>query len=116
MGSVIKNEGSGKALVDQFDVINIIDKELVLDYVKKYGIQLIYSVGSDIAMPTIGYVSQQLKLPYFVNEETAVLMQNKFKFRSFLKTNDIPTIQFRLIKNKDHLSDWNYYPAIIKTS
>ena len=56
-------EGRGIEHCDHFEVIDIKDKQQVLAYAEKNRVDVVYSVGSDGAMPTIGFVSKQLGLP-----------------------------------------------------
>lgn len=49
----------GIPYLDEFKQINIIDAEAVAEYVKDNGIDLVYSVGSDLAMPTVAKVSEK---------------------------------------------------------
>ena len=79
-----KDEGIGRQFADHFEVIDILDIDTVLDFVKRHSIDLLYSVGSDIAMPTIAYVSEKLELTFYVDFKTAEMMQSKFKMRQFL--------------------------------
>lgn len=75
------NQGRGLQYVDQFDIIDIINKQAVLEYAKRHEVDLIYSIGSDVAMPTVSYVSEQMGKYSFVNYETARTCNNKGLFR-----------------------------------
>jgi biotin carboxylase len=107
-------EGRGMEFCDHFELIDIKDKEKVLAYAKKNNIDLVYSVGSDVAMPTIGYVSEQMKLPYFCSEHSATLLNNKFLFRNFLREHKLLNIAFQGGKKWEDFKDWNKFPAILK--
>ena len=109
-----RNEGRGIELVDHFKQINIIDKEAVLEYARSIGVDIVYSVGSDMAMPTVGYVSEKMGLPFFVKEETALLLQNKDRLRKFIKDNDLGYIPYLVADFPDELSAWKSFPAILK--
>ena len=108
------HEGRGLDYCDHFEVIDIKDKDRVLAYAKSNRVDLVYSVGSDVAMPTIGYVSEQLGLPYFCSEESAALMNNKFLFRSFLMEHNLLNIAFQGGKDLKDFESWHTFPAIIK--
>ena len=108
------NEGRGIEYCDHFDVIDIKDKDKVLAYAERNKVDLVYSVGSDVAMPTIGYVSEQLGLPYFCSEDSATLMNNKFLFRSFLMEHNLLNIAFQGGKDLKDFENWQKFPAIIK--
>jgi biotin carboxylase len=107
-------EGRGLDYCDHFDVIDIVDKDRVLDYAKKHKVDAVYSVGSDVAMPTIGYVSEHLGLPYFCSEKNATLLNDKFLFRSFLKENNLMNIAFQGGRHLKDFQDWHTFPAMIK--
>jgi len=107
-------EGRGIEFCDHFEVIDIKDKENVATYAKKNRIDLAYSVGSDVAMPTIGYVSEQLGLPYFCSEHSATLLNNKFLFRNFLRKHKLLNIAFQGGKQWEDFKEWNKFPAMLK--
>jgi len=109
-----RKEGKGIKLVDHFKQIDIIDKEAVLDYAKSIQVDIVYSVGSDMAMPTVGYVSENMELPFFVNEKTALLLQNKNELRKFIKEKQLGYIPYLVASSSDELSAWQSFPAIIK--
>lgn len=109
-----KNEGRGIQLADHFDIIDIIDKEAVLKYAKSIGADIIYSVGSDMAMPTVSYVSQHITLPWFVEEETAMLLLNKDRLRKFIKDNNLGYVPYLVTDSLEEVSTWKDFPAIIK--
>jgi len=113
-GVSYRHEGRGLPLVDRFALVNIVDKEAVLEYVVENEIDFIYSIGSDVAMPSVGYVSEKLGKPFFVDETTTELMQNKGKFRAFLEDKNLSSIPFMTAEKIDELRDWDIYPAIIK--
>jgi len=108
------DEGPGKKFVDKFDVINITNKKEILNYVYKNMIDFVYSVGSDIAMPTIGYVSSKSGKPMLVSCKTAELLQNKAMLRNFLSKNNLCSIPFKILSEISNEINWNLFPAIIK--
>ena len=77
--------GRGRSLVSKFALIDITNKENVLDYSQKNGIDFIYSVGSDVAMPTASWVAEKLGLKTFISSEIAYICNNKNLFREKLK-------------------------------
>lgn len=79
------NIGRGYKYCDHFECIDITDYNQVLEYSKQNQIDYIYSVGSDVAMPTVAYVSEKLNLPHFVNYEVAKTCNNKALFRDVLR-------------------------------
>lgn len=109
-----KPEGAGLKFCDAFELIDIIDKEAVADYCKKNSFDCIYSVGSDIAMPTVGYVAEELGLPFMVDERTAELLSNKLALRNHLNYHNISPIQYMEAGDLSELNSWNTFPAILK--
>lgn len=109
-----RREGRGLDYCDHFEVIDIKDKEEVLGYAEKHNVDVVYSVGSDVAMPTAGYVSERLGLPYFCSEDNATLLNDKFLFRSFLKEHNLMNMAFQVGKHLKDFQDWHTFPAIIK--
>ncbi|BBG65178.1 phosphoribosylglycinamide synthetase, ATP-grasp (A) domain protein [Hydrogenimonas sp.] len=104
--------GRGRSLVNRFEKIDITDKESVLEYAKENAIEYIYSIGSDVAMPTVCWVAEQLGLKTFISSETAYLCNNKHLFRE--KLNDTyGSVPFEILDdslNVDHIG----FPAIVK--
>lgn len=109
------NNDFGKAtpLSDMFELIDITDKKKVELYAIKNNIDLIYSVGSDLAMPTVCAVSERLNLPRFINSKTAQICLNKSLLRKRLGSNDIGNIKYQVISNKSDIVSLSY-PFIIK--
>ena len=114
VGFSYRHEGEALPLLDQFEQINIIDKEAVYQYALAHQIDVVYSVGSDLAMPTVGYVNDRMHNGCFVTEQIASLMQDKSLFRTFLRQHSIPSISFRIINTEADLTGWGIYPAIVK--
>lgn len=104
--------GPARSKVEHFELIDITSKDDVYDYVLKNNIDVIYSVGSDVAMPTVTYVSEKLGLPTFVNYETAQVCNSKNMFREKLK-DTYGSVGYSLIASEQY--DVNLrYPIIVK--
>ncbi len=102
-----------QAFVDEFELIDITKKTDVLDFVKKKGIDLIYSVGSDVAMPTVTFVSNRLNLPCFIDEKTTTICNRKDRMREFFGADFTGNINYTLI-DKDCTQVPLKFPFIIK--
>jgi biotin carboxylase len=111
-----KNEGRGIKFVDFFSVINITDYEAIEKYIIKNKIDLVYSVGSDLAMPSVAIVSEKLSINHFISSQTALTCNNKILLRE--KLDNIKdgkySIGYSYINNVSDVDDWNLFPAIIK--
>ncbi|ELA7156564.1 ATP-grasp domain-containing protein [Vibrio parahaemolyticus] len=107
--------GRGLQYADKFECINITDKDAVLDYASRNNIDIIYSIGSDVAMPTATFVSEKLGKPCFVSYETAKVCNNKNEFREKLK-NCYGAVPFQVLKNAEdiNLSSNLRFPLIVK--
>ena len=84
IGCSYRHEGNGLKDVDQFEQVNITDLNGVERLARANHVDLIYSIGSDMAMPTIAHVTSQMGLPGFIDHETASLLQDKVQLRNYL--------------------------------
>lgn len=102
---------------DEFVNVNIVDKEAVLEVAKKKEIDGIMSFGVDPGVVAASYVQNQLGLPSFGPFESIEILQNKDKFRTFLKENGFNVPKAKgFISMEEALSDssWYEYPVIVK--
>ena len=106
--------GKGKQHVDYFELIDIKDAVQILQYVKAHKIDLVYSIGSDVAMPTIADVSEHSDVYSFINQNTANICQNKAMLRETLGLDFCYNIPFRKGKSLPDLESWRIYPAMLK--
>lgn len=104
----------GIKLLDEFEKINIIDIEKVADYVKQKEIDVVYSVGSDLAMPTVNKVSELLEMPHFVSAATAQICNMKNLMREELGQDFKGNVKFKVIENADEAKELDFYPMIMK--
>lgn len=95
----MKKDGPGADIADHFELINILDKESIIKYIEKNHISLVYSVGSDIAMPVSCYISEKLGMPHFVSEKTACICNNKDLMRNALGEDFNGNVEFQVVKN-----------------
>lgn len=72
---------------DKYINVSIIDKEAVLKVAQEEKIDGIMSFGVDPGVISASYVQEQMGLPSFGPHESVVILQNKDKFREFLKNN-----------------------------
>lgn len=101
-------------LLDHFEQINIIDKEEILKFSLKHQIDIVYSVGSDIAMPTVSYVSEIMKTPCFVSYNTASVCNMKHKMREKLGKDFGGNIEFRVLGRQEDFKEITFFPSVIK--
>lgn len=114
IGCAHERRGAGLAVVDQFELVDIKDREAVKRLASAENVDIIYSVGSDLAIHTATEVSKELGLPYFIEPSTLELIDNKARLREFLNNNDISPVGYERIESIEELSKFDYYPAMIK--
>jgi phosphoribosylamine-glycine ligase len=114
IGCSYRREGRGLDFVSQFALLNITDADGIERLARAEKVDLIYSIGSDLAMPTIARVASRLGLPSLVCAETAELLQNKILLRGFLNKNAISPIRHKKVCEQCDLDDWRIFPAIVK--
>lgn len=102
---------------DEYANVSIIDKEAVLKFAKERKVDGIMSFACDPGVVTCAYVAEKLGLPSCGPYESVCILQNKGKFRAFLKENgfNVPTAKgYKCIDdaiNDVHLFHW---PVIVK--
>ena len=109
----MKKDGPGAEIAKHFEEINILDYSSVKKYIEENNISVVYSTGSDLAIPVAMKLSEELGLPHFVSEETARICNNKDLMRQTLGENfegNIPFQIFRQIDEKIKLE----FPFILK--
>ena len=114
IGCSYRHEGSGLQWLDQFELVDILDAGAVEALARREGIDLLYSIGSDLAALTAAQVAPRLGLPSPVSYETVRLMQHKGHLRKFLATQAISPVKYRILRSVASLADWDTYPAFIK--
>lgn len=72
---------------DEYCNVSIVEKENVLEAAKKLNIDGIMSFACDPGVVTAAYVAEKLGLPSVGTYEAVSILQNKNKFRNFLKNN-----------------------------
>ena len=104
-----------KGRADYFYPISIIEKELILDKCIKIGIDGVVSIASDLAVPTVNYVAEQLGLNG--NKDAYSLIQtNKYLMRQCFDRAGIPSPRFHRLsstKSIPSFDDW-CWPLIVK--
>lgn len=113
-GCSYTNHEKGIALLDHFSQRNITDVDSIMEYVRAEGIDVVYSVGSDIAMPTACKVSEALGMPHLVSAETAMVCNHKQRLRELLGEGFRGNVNYIYAANKDELAAFTDFPGIIK--
>lgn len=102
---------------DEYCNISIIDKDAVLNAAQKMNIDGIMSFACDPGVATAAYVAEKLGLPSCGSYESVSILQNKRKFREFLKNHgfNVPTAK-GYTNIEDALKDVDIFqwPVIVK--
>ena len=114
IGCSYRHEGRGLEDIDDFAMLNVIDVDGIVRLARSEKADLVYTIGSDLAMPTVAEVSAQLGLPAFIPSGTAGLLQNKLRLRGFLAEHNISPVKFKAVRGQNDLDDWTHFPAIVK--
>ncbi len=109
-GCSYTNTDKGIPFLDHFAQINIIDCEKVKEYFIENQIDYIYSVGSDIAVPTVCRVAEETGKFSFVSSKTAEICCNKNLMRDAMGNSrfNLPYIVCSSYQEID------FFPAMLK--
>lgn len=107
-------KGPGVEEADHFHVADITSVDAVKRVAMEIGADIVYSVGSDIAMPTVVRVSEDLGLPHFHGVELTDTLRRKQELRTRLDASDLSPVRFVSVQRGDRSPDWNVFPAIVK--
>ena len=105
---------SGIPHLDYFEQVDIKSIEGVTGLAKKYGVSAVYSVGSDIAMPTAMKVSEILGLPHFISYETAETCHSKGKMRETLGPDFRGNASYILCSTLEEALEYEAFPGMMK--
>jgi phosphoribosylaminoimidazole carboxylase (NCAIR synthetase) len=87
-----------KRYSDFFEQVNVTDKEKTLETSKSYGIDAIATDQTDVAVATVAYIAETLKLPG-IGYETALKFTNKHIMRNELRNKISSTPQYIYFDN-----------------
>ena len=77
-------------------------------------VDIVYSVGSDIAMPTVARVSERLGLPMYHSVHTTDVLQRKDLLRTALANARLSPVEHRGLVDVSDVAGFRSFPAIIK--
>jgi biotin carboxylase len=105
-----------KELADEFYPISITEKERILDICREREIDGVTTIATDVAVPTVCYIAQELGL-IGNSVQSGVLSTNKYAMRKALVASGVHCPQF--VKVSDMASALNMttrmnYPLIVK--
>lgn len=107
-------DGPAADLSDHFNLINILDEEKLATFIVDNKIDVVYSTGSDLAMPVACRLSERLGLPHFVSSYAANVCNHKNLMRERLTLECEGNIPFQVLDSVAKIAI--QYPAILKPS
>lgn len=102
---------------DEYVNVSVVDKEAVLEVAKAKRIDGIMSFACDPGVVTAAYVAEQMGLPSVGSYESVSIMQDKGRFRKFLKDNGFNVPKSKTYKSIDEIEKDREninYPIIVK--
>ncbi|WP_143275791.1 ATP-grasp domain-containing protein [Brevibacterium yomogidense] len=106
--------GPGVEAADRFHLADIRDTDQVLRLAEKIGADVVYSVGSDIAMPTVAEVSDKLGLPFFHSEALTDTLRRKQALRERLNDAGLSPVAHTTVGAGEPVPEWDVFPSIVK--
>lgn len=110
----IKKDGPAADLADHFTQIDVIDEEAIASYIEENNIHVVYSTGSDLAIPVSCRISENLGLPHFVSSATAYICNHKNAMREKLTNECIGNIPYQVMGRAGMVE--MPFPVILKPS
>ena len=99
-----------------YEVGDVLDRERQLEFARKHKVDAVITDQSDIAVPSVAYVCEQLGLPG-IGIDKALLFTNKFRMREFALAHGDPTPAFTLctdVEQACRFSIQSGYPLVLK--
>ena len=107
-------DGPAADAADHFDIINILDEEAVVKHILDNNIDVVYSTGSDLAMPVACRISERLGMPHFVTSKAAYICNHKNAMRETLTRDCEGNIPYQVMSEIEKVDI--DFPAILKPS
>lgn len=102
---------------DEYHNVSILDKEAVLTLARELKIDGIMSFAVDPGVTAAAYVAEKLGLPFQGSYESVGILQDKARFRRFLRENgfNVPNAKgFTNLKDALENADYFNWPVIVK--
>jgi biotin carboxylase len=104
----------GKEICDYFYPISITEKEQILEKCREAQVHGITSIGSDLAMPAVNYIANEMNL-IGNSIDCTVVTTNKFAMRQRLSEQNLPCPRFKKFMSFHHsIAEEFQVPFIIK--
>ena len=105
---------NGIPFLDFFEHMDIKDVEGVVGIAKKHDVKALYSVGSDVAMPTVMKACEILGLPHFVSPQTADICHSKSAVRNLLGKDFSGNVDYVVCTCMEEALSFMDFPAMMK--
>ena len=105
---------NGIPYLDYFEHVDIKSVEGIIKTARKYNAALIYSVGSDVAMPTVMRASEALGLPHFISADTAEICHSKSRMRTMLGDDFEGNVQHITCESVEEAAAFKAFPGMMK--
>ena len=102
---------------DEYCNVSIVDQNAVLEKARELRIDGITSFACDPGVLTAAYVAEKMGLPSCGSYESVSILQNKGRFRKFLKENDFCVPEAKAYLNAEDAArdiDLFHWPVIVK--
>lgn len=100
---------------DAYENVSVVDKEAVLEVAKKHNINGICSFACDAGAISAAYVAEKMNLPYVGSYESVRILQDKVKFREFLRENGFNVPKSYGVTSVDEAQSIDIsFPVIVK--
>ena len=108
-----ERQGPGVDAADEFFQVDITDVDAVHWLAEELEVDLVYSAGSDIAMPTVVAVSKALDLPHFHGTNLTHILRRKEELRRVLREAGLSPVAYAHVAS-GQTPDWNIFPCFVK--
>lgn len=106
--------GTGAKLAHNFVLQDITDISGVARLAQEIGAEFIYSVSSDVAVPSVVGASSALGLPHYFDQELVALLDDKAALRAKLNANQLSVVPYVRARNIEACTGWSTYPCMVK--
>ena len=105
---------SGQAFCDLVLPINIVDLDALEAAARREGVDLVWSISSDVAIRSATALAERLGTPHFGDMDFIRLLDDKAALRGFLNDRGLSPVPFRRVTAVDQAAGWDHFPCIVK--
>lgn len=114
VGCSYTNTDCGIPYLDYFEQVDIKDVAGVVNIAKKYEVTSIYSIGSDLAIPTSMKACEELGLPHFVSSDVAEICHSKHLMRDALGEEFEGNVKYITCSSLEDAVLFDSFPGMMK--